>query len=98
MEKEQEVIEVEVVEIDGIAPVSAPAQEDQEASGPDWQKWQGRIRRLDARWWPLWVLLGIVLVFLALTIGLVSGVIYIVYRIIRSFLLGIASLFGLRAG
>ena len=99
MEKEQETIEVEVVAIDGIAPVPVTPHHEEEAprdNWQDWQKWQGRIRRLDARWWPLWVFLGVILVFLLLSIGVVFGVIYLVYRIARNFLVGIASAF--RAG
>ncbi len=96
MQKEQEAIEVEVVEIDGIAPVQAAPEPEPQASDQgwqDWQKWQGRVRRLDARWWPLWVFLGVILLFLLLTFGVVFGVIYLVYRIIRDVLLGIASVF-----
>jgi sensor domain CHASE-containing protein len=78
-------IEVEVVEIDGAAP---PAKFDKaaEASAPrqSWQmNWQGRVRKLDSRWWPLWVLLGVVAVTLLLTVGLVLGIVFVVFRILR---------------
>ena len=77
-------IEVEVVEIDGAAP---PAKfETPEASAPrsSWQMdWQGRARKLDSRWWPLWVLLGAVAVVLLLTVGLVLGIIFVIFRILR---------------
>ncbi len=96
MEKEQETIEVEVVEIDGIAPVpvSHPREDEDPRQGwNDWQNWQGRVRQLDMRWWPLWALLGIILVFLLLTIGVALGALYIIYRIIRGFLSAIAGAF-----
>lgn len=94
MEKEPETIEVEVVEIDGVAPVPVtPAEEDAPHRGNDWRNWQGKVRQLDMRWWPLWVLLGIILLFLALTVGIVLGIIYGIYRIIRGILSGIAGAF-----
>lgn len=98
MSKEATEIEVEVVEIDGTAPIVAHSRSrvdtamdfDDEASpssqgfrGRDWQQWQGRIRTLDSRWWPLWVLLGIIAVFLLLTLGVVIAAIYLVLRVIR---------------
>jgi len=89
MTTEPQAIEVEVVEIDGVAPV-AKSESYQEApprqQWQDWQQWQGQIRRLDSRWWPLWVVLGTVAVLLLLTFGVVFGAIYIVFKIISSFL------------
>jgi hypothetical protein len=77
-------IEVEVVEIDGAAP---PARfETPEASAPrqSWQaNWQSRALKLDSRWWPLWVLLGAVAVVLLLTVGLVVGIVFVIFRILR---------------
>ncbi len=89
--EEQEAIEVEVVSVDGIAPVRPQpedfSQEDPRAAGwQDWQGWQGRVRQLDMRWWPLWVLLGLVLLFLLFTVGIVVGMLYLVWRIIRGVL------------
>jgi hypothetical protein len=101
MSKEATEIEVEVVEIDGAAPIVAQPRMradtgidfDDEASrssqgfrGRDWQQWQGRIRTLDSRWWPLWVLLGIIAVFLLLTLGIVIAAVYLVLRVIRKIL------------
>lgn len=98
MSKEATEIEVEVVEIDGATPIVAHSRPrtdtgmdfEDEASptsqgfrGRDWQQWQGRIRTLDSRWWPLWVLLGIIAVFLLLTLGVVIATIYLVLRVIR---------------
>ena len=83
-------IEVEVIEIDGVAPVpqQRPAdspQSRQPRGMPDWRQWGGRVRSLDSRWWPLWVVLGTIALFLALTVGLVLGAIYAVYRIVLGF-------------
>lgn len=101
MSKEATEIEVEVVEIDGAAPIVAQSRPradtdmnfDDAASptsqgfrGRDWQQWQGRVRTLDSRWWPLWVLLGIIAVFLLLTLGVVIAAIYLILRVIRKIL------------
>jgi nicotinamide riboside transporter PnuC len=43
---------------------------------------RGKVVRLDRRWWPLWVLLGIVAVVLLLTVGVVAAVVLIVIRIL----------------
>jgi len=96
MHKEPETIEVEVVAIDGVAPVPASHPHEEEAARSagagngsgwnDWRNWQGRVRTLDSRWWPLWVVLGIILVFLLLTVGVVVGFFYVIYRIIIGFL------------
>ncbi len=85
-------IEVEIVEIDGSPPPAnfRPAEEAKPRPLPhwqsqDWQKWQkwlGRIRRLDRRWWPLWVILGTVGVLLLLTVGVVMGVILVIFRLL----------------
>ena len=90
MSKEATEIEVEVVEINGAAPVVRPPRNDDESSqgsqgfrGRDWQQWQGRIRTLDSRWWPLWVFLGIIAVCLLLTLGIVIAAIYLVLRLVR---------------
>jgi hypothetical protein len=78
-------IEVEVVEVDGIAPAATREHAGtREAAGRDWrdwQQWRGKAARLDSRWWPLWVLLGIVALVLALTLGLVIGVIFLIAKL-----------------
>jgi hypothetical protein len=98
MEKEQDAIEVEVVTIDGIAPVHESSTRQEKPPQPggvpfDWQKWFNRIRKLDGRLWPLWVLLGAVALFLLLTVGAVAAVLFFIYLAIRNFLLGIVSAF-----
>lgn len=84
-------IEVEVVEIDGAAPPARyhPRDEPQAQPRPQWQdwqqQWQGRVRTLDSRWWPLWVVLGAIAVVLLLTFGLVIAVVFLIFRIISGF-------------
>ncbi len=81
-------IEVEVVEIDGVAPASPQqshsAEENPRRSSADWRQWQGRVTRLDSRWWPLWVVLGIIALALLLTVGVVIGAILLVFRILQA--------------
>jgi hypothetical protein len=82
MTQETTEIEVEVLEIDGVAPVAAKETPPSRDDWQDWRQWGGRVRRLDVRWWPLWVVLGCIALFLALTVGLVLGLLYAVFRII----------------
>src|SRR5690606_10150263 len=57
-----ETIEAEVIEIDGAPPPEPPPRPDSGGKAPDWSAWKSRALTLDRRWWPLWVLLGILLV------------------------------------
>lgn len=82
MPQDSKEIEVEVVEIDGIAPVVTKEPEPVSGERRVWSHWQGRVRRLDSRWWPLWVILGIIAIALMLTVGLVFGVIFVIVRLI----------------
>jgi len=81
-------VEVEVTEIDGVThQADGPAVEPKPKPVPTtrprgWAEWSGRVRTLDSRWWPLWVVLGIIGVVLALTVGLVIAAIYLTFRII----------------
>ncbi|HEY8960993.1 MAG TPA: hypothetical protein VIM57_02240 [Luteolibacter sp.] len=86
-------IEVEVLEIDGQAPSPVSPAPELESKQPAWQTWQGRIRRLDGRWWPLWVILGVMGVALLLTVGIVFGVIVLVARTLARLMNGVFSLF-----
>lgn len=86
MTKDSQAIEVEVVEVDGItAPARPDAREESphRQTGTDWRQWQGRVTRLDSRWWPLWVLLGAIVVVLLLTLGVVIGVVFVLVRILK---------------
>lgn len=77
-------IEVEVLEIDGVAPAVLPARDDAPAPArgewQDWRRWRGRVRRFDSRWWPLWVIPGIIVIALLLTVGLLLGVLWLLVR------------------
>ncbi len=83
-------IEVEVLEIDGATPVAPKTRSDDEAPPQgdwhDWRNWQGHVRRLDSRWWPLWTFLGIIALVLILTVGIVIGAIYLVFRVLQGFI------------
>ncbi|MGL5019068.1 MAG: hypothetical protein ACRDBP_13105 [Luteolibacter sp.] len=86
MIQESQAIEVEVVEIDGLTPAPRPKVEADSPPRQPWSNWQGQIRQLDSRWWPLWVLLGTVVVVLLLTVGVVLGILFLIFRIIRGML------------
>jgi hypothetical protein len=84
MTKEATEIEVEVVEIDGVAPAVPHARSDEPArkeAWQDWRQWQGKIRQLDSRWWPLWVFLGIIALALFLTVGVVLATVFLIVRL-----------------
>lgn len=86
MTTESQAIEVEVVEIDRTTP---PAKFDRREDRPPrrpWQNWQGQVRTLDSRWWPLWLVLGAIAILLMLTVGLFLGIIFLIFRILRGIL------------
>jgi hypothetical protein len=87
MTNEPQAIEVEVVEIDGAAPVvKVEPREEAPPQWQDWQQWQGRIRTLDGRWWPLWVVLGVIGVALLLTVGVFVAIVFVIFRILGGLL------------
>jgi hypothetical protein len=90
-----QIIEAEVVEIDGVAVEPCPARREapKTRGRVDWTAWQGRVKRLDARWWPLWLVLGAIVLVLAVTVGMCFAVVFIAWRIFKGLLNGIASLF-----
>lgn len=95
MNPEKQTIEAEVVEIDGIAVEPQPAgkaPETQRARWNNWGHWQGRIKTLDARWWPLWAVLGFIALVLLVAIGMCAAVLAVTYWIFKSILIGIVSL------
>ncbi len=84
---ESPAIEVEVLEIDGSTPETTASRSpsaEPPPSSASWTQWQGRIRRLDRRWWPLWLLLGLVAFVLLVTLGLVVGLILLVFKLLGS--------------
>jgi hypothetical protein len=86
-----EPIEMEVLAIDDAAPPN-PKPESTPEPDPAWRQWQGRVKQLGARWWPLWVILGVVVVFLVLTVGVVFGAILLIVKIVSGILGGIVRL------
>ena len=88
--REEQAIEVEVVEIDGAAP-PIRVESRVQPPGPDWRDWPRRIRALDGRWWPLWVFLGAIALVLLLTLGVVVGVVFLIFKIVGGIL---RSIFG----
>lgn len=86
MTKEASEIEVEVVEVENTLPAAGrQAARDVPPSTErrEWRHWQGRVRRIDARWWPLWVIPGIVILGLAALAGAVIGLMMLVFVLIR---------------
>jgi hypothetical protein len=87
-------IEAEVVEIDGVAVEPKPVREPS-AKGAPWVQWgslQGQVKRLDMRWWPLWLVLGFFALVVAVAVGMVVAVVFVAYRISKGLLSGIANL------
>jgi hypothetical protein len=91
----EQTIEVEVVEIDGIAVKPRPTDGETRREGTrvDWSHWQGRVKRLDARWWPLWLVLGFFAIIVAVVVGICLGLVFVVWRIFKAILKGIANVF-----
>jgi hypothetical protein len=91
----EQTIEVEIVEIDGIAVESRPVRGEapNKRGRVDWTQWQGRVKRIDARWWPLWLVLGIIVLVLAAVVGICVAVVFVAWRIFKGLLNGIVSLF-----
>jgi hypothetical protein len=86
MPQEPQAIEVEVVEIDGVAPPAPFETQDESPQRHPWRDWQslqGRVIQLDKRWWPLWALLSVLAIALLLTVGVVIGILYLIFRILR---------------
>lgn len=80
-----ETIEADVLEIDGSPPVPPVKERDPEPQ-PAWKSMRGKVLRLDRRWWPLWVVLGLVVFALVAVIGVIFGAFLIVAKIIGAIL------------
>lgn len=97
MTTQEPTIEAEVVEIDGVRvdPSVAPKANSRSAYSEwrDWKKWQRRVVQLDARWWPLWLLLGFIALVLLVALGMCALVLFVTYKIAKALLLGFVSLF-----
>ncbi len=73
-----ETIEADVLEIDG-SPPPAPREPERE---PAWQGMKARVLRLDRRWWPLWVVLGLAAFALVAVAGVVIAGFLIAVRLL----------------
>lgn len=87
-------IEAEVVEIDGISVEPKPVRHESPEGNPwiQWGTWQGQMKRLDMRWWPLWAVLGFIALVVAVAVGMVAAVLFITFRIFAGLLNGMAHL------
>ena len=87
-------IEAEVVEIDGIAVEPKPVREESAKGAPwaRWGNWQGQVKRLDLRWWPLWLVLGFLALVVFVAVGMVAAVLFIAFRMITGLINGIANI------
>lgn len=89
MKSEPQEIEVEVVEtID-----SVPARLIDDSPGPesqarDWSQWQGRVRKINMRWWPLWSILALVFLIPLLVLGVIVAIGWLILRLIARLLGG----------
>ena len=77
------------MEIDGVAVGRREIPLPKSRADP-WAMWQGKVRRLDARWWPLWVVLGFIALVIAVSIGLCAAVLLVAWRMVA----GLANGFG----
>jgi len=89
-------IEAEVLEIDGSPPLPPARAPEPAKRGRDqaWQAMLGRVLQLDRRWWPLWVLLGIVALILFAVVACFVAVFVVVAKLLGTilrFLTGSAS-------
>lgn len=90
MPDESKEIEVEVVEIDGVTqsarvPEPEPAPREPARSGA--RSWHYRFNKhyqASSLWWPLWVLLGIIALMLAATVGVALAILYGIFLVLRS--------------
>lgn len=95
MKVKEPTLEAEVVEIDGVAVEPRPVREESGKGAPwaQWGNWQGQVKRLDARWWPLWAVLGFIALVLFVAIGMVALVFYVGWRILVGLMRAVLSIF-----
>lgn len=88
-------IEAEVIEIDGVAVQPRPMREESAKGAPwaRWGDWQGQVKRLDLRWWPLWAVLGAIALVAVVAVGMCFAVIFVTWQIFKAILRAIANLF-----
>ena len=74
-------LEAEILEIDG-SPAPPPSRQIPPNRAADaWSSMRGRVLRLDRRWWPLWVLLGIVALGLFAVVACFVAVFVVIAKI-----------------
>lgn len=81
-----ETIEADVLEIDGSPPPAPPTREEEPRPQPAWKSVRGKVLQLDRRWWPLWIVLGLVAFAFVAVIGVIFGAFLIVAKIIGAIL------------
>ncbi len=92
MKHTDQTIEAEIVEIDGLPVVPRAVREEKTPEGwLDWRSLQGRVMKLDSRWWPLWLVLGATALVLVVAIGMCAAVMFALYLIVKFSLMALAS-------
>jgi hypothetical protein len=88
-------LEAEVVEIDGVAVEPKPVREESGKGAPwaRWGNWQGQVKRIDPRWWPLWVVLGFIALVLFVAVGMVAVVLFVSWRIVVGLVNAVLAIF-----
>lgn len=81
MKSEPQEIEVEVVEtIDSVPARMIDDSPMPEAQSQDWSQWQGRVRKINLRWWPLWSILGLIFLIPLLVLGVLVAACWLILR------------------
>lgn len=83
-----ETLEAEVIEIDG----ERPPVRDGRGSFRFPGGYRLREIRLDPKWWPLWVLCGLLFAVLALAVMVVGGAVLLLAKLVASLLSGLGHL------
>ena len=95
-----EIIEAEVIEIDGHKPAAvrsaghSPSPDKPTSAGSKiLGGFGGKVIQLDRRWWPLWVILGVIAIAALLVFGTISGALYVAFLIVRGIVRALAAPF-----
>lgn len=92
MIRENQSIEVEIVEIDGVSPHSKMSSLNEVGTNyrpQGWGGFRGKVGKFDNCWWPLWAVVGIIAFSLLLAGGLIIGIIFLIIRFVRGLFSGI---------
>ncbi len=95
MIREEQTIEAEVVAIDGVTvqPRQAGEPWQQQRTWSDWRGLEGRVRQLDTRWMPLWIVLGFLALVLVVAVGMCAAVLFIAYKICKTLVMTLVAPF-----